>query len=55
MNLARDLGARLLTVEGTQHTAALQGTNCVDDIVTRYFTDLTMPAEGTSCTAMTPH
>jgi pimeloyl-ACP methyl ester carboxylesterase len=55
VNLARDLNARLLTVEGTQHTAALQGISCVDDIVTRYFTDLALPTDGTRCTATTPH
>ena len=54
VNLAKDLGARLLTVQGTQHTVALQGTKCVDDIVTEYFTDLTLPADGTRCVAATP-
>jgi pimeloyl-ACP methyl ester carboxylesterase len=54
VNLAHDLGARLLTVDGTQHTAALQGVTCVDDIATRYFTDLALPPEGTRCTAATP-
>jgi hypothetical protein len=55
VNLAHDLNASLLTVEGTQHTAALQGLSCVDDIVTRYFTDLVLPPEGTRCTAAAPH
>jgi hypothetical protein len=55
VNLAKDLNARLLTVEGTQHTAALQGTPCVDDIIIRYLTDLTLPPEGARCTIATPH
>ncbi|HZS19627.1 MAG TPA: alpha/beta hydrolase, partial [Pseudonocardiaceae bacterium] len=54
VNLAHELGARLLTVEGTQHTAALQGITCVDDIVTRYLTDLALPADTARCTATTP-
>ena len=55
VNLAKDLNARLLTVQGTQHTAALQGISCVDDIVTGYLTDLTLPPDGSRCTAATPH
>jgi hypothetical protein len=55
VNLAHDLSGRLLTVDGTQHTAALQGVSCVDDIVTRYLTDLALPPDGTRCTATTPH
>jgi pimeloyl-ACP methyl ester carboxylesterase len=55
VNLAHDLNARLVTVKGTQHTTTLQGVSCVDNIVTRYFTDLVLPPEGTQCTAATPH
>ncbi|HET9254064.1 MAG TPA: alpha/beta hydrolase [Pseudonocardiaceae bacterium] len=51
VNLAKDLGARLLTVEGTQHGAALEGNACVDDIVTRYLVDLVLPPEGARCAA----
>ena len=40
MHLAEQLHASLLTVEGTQHTAAFYGDECVDDIVTRYLVDL---------------
>jgi pimeloyl-ACP methyl ester carboxylesterase len=50
VNLAKALDARLLTVQGTQHTVALQGTKCVDDIVGKYFIDLTLPPEGARCT-----
>lgn len=53
VNLAKALGARLLTVQGNQHTVALQGTQCVDDIVTRYFTDLALPPDGARCAVST--
>jgi len=49
LDLANALGARLLTVEGTQHGASLGGNQCVDDIVTRYLTDLELPPPGTQC------
>lgn len=51
VNLAKALNARLLSVKGTQHTVALQGTKCVDDIVTKYLTDLVLPPDGAQCTA----
>jgi len=50
VNLATALNARLLSVRGTQHTVALQGTACVDEVVGSYLTDLTLPPEGTQCT-----
>jgi pimeloyl-ACP methyl ester carboxylesterase len=50
VDLATALGARLLTVHGTQHGAALTGDQCVDDIVTRYLTDLELPPDGAQCT-----
>jgi pimeloyl-ACP methyl ester carboxylesterase len=50
VNLAKALNARLLTAVGTQHTVALQGTKCVDDIVTNYLVNLVLPPEGTRCT-----
>jgi pimeloyl-ACP methyl ester carboxylesterase len=49
VNLAKSLSARLLTVQGTQHTVALQGTPCVDDIVSKYLVDLTLPPDGAHC------
>jgi pimeloyl-ACP methyl ester carboxylesterase len=49
VNLAHDLNARLLTFESTQHTAFLQGNNCVDQAGISYLTSLTLPAEGTRC------
>ena len=49
VKLAQLLGGRLLTFVGTQHTASLQGDSCVDDAVTAYLVDGTLPAEGTRC------
>jgi pimeloyl-ACP methyl ester carboxylesterase len=49
IELARQLGARLITFEGDQHTASLQGDNCVDEAVTAYFVDLTLPEENLRC------
>ncbi|GEL18986.1 alpha/beta hydrolase [Pseudonocardia asaccharolytica] len=49
IDLAKALDGRLLTVEGNQHTAALQGDQCTDEIVTQYFIDLVLPPEGAQC------
>ncbi len=49
VDLAKDLGGELLTVEGTQHTAFLQGNSCVDDEGTAYLVNLTLPADGARC------
>lgn len=49
VNLAKALGGRLLTFDGTQHTAFLQGNNCVDAAGTNYLIELTLPAEGVRC------
>ncbi|MEV4318509.1 alpha/beta hydrolase [Actinocrispum sp. NPDC049592] len=49
VNLAKSLGAGLLTVEGTRHTAYLQDILCVDKLVDAYLIDLKQPAEGTKC------
>lgn len=48
--LAEDLGAALLTVEGTNHTAYLGiGNSCVDTIGTDYLTTLELPKDDTTC------
>ena len=45
-----DLERRLdLRVEGDQHGAVLAGSSCVDDAVSAYLVDLTVPASGTAC------
>ncbi len=41
----------LLTYEGDGHTAFTRGGSCIDDAVTEYFVDLTVPADGFSCPA----
>ncbi|HEX4701960.1 MAG TPA: alpha/beta hydrolase [Pseudonocardiaceae bacterium] len=50
VNLAKALGGGLLTFEGTQHTAFLQGIGCVDRAGTDYLINLTLPPAGTRCT-----
>jgi pimeloyl-ACP methyl ester carboxylesterase len=49
VRLAEQLGARLLTAEGNQHTVALSGVPCVDQAVTAYLVDLRLPDDGTRC------
>lgn len=43
VDLARELGAPLITFEGTQHTVVFNGDDCVDDAVTRYLVDGVAP------------
>lgn len=51
VDLAKQLGARLLTFEGTRHTAYLTAQDqCVDGAGNAYLIDLTLPAEGKRCT-----
>lgn len=50
VELADDLGGRLLTVEGTRHTAyMLSGLGCVDDFGDDYLINLTLPPDGATC------
>jgi hypothetical protein len=50
VELAKALGARLLTVEGTRHGAYLGvGLSCVDDIGTTYLVTLALPDADTTC------
>lgn len=49
VNLAKDLGARLLTYDGTQHTVVFEGDECVDRFAAAYLVDLTLPPEGARC------
>lgn len=49
VDLADQLRARLITFEGDQHTVSLEGNDCVDDAVTDYFVDLTLPEIGLKC------
>jgi pimeloyl-ACP methyl ester carboxylesterase len=43
VDLARQLKAPLITYDATQHTAVFDGDACVDDAVTRYLVDQTVP------------
>jgi hypothetical protein len=43
VNLAHQLGAPLITYDGTQHTVVFDGNQCVDNAVMSYFVDLTVP------------
>jgi pimeloyl-ACP methyl ester carboxylesterase len=50
VKLAQELGATLLTVDGTNHTAYLgTGNSCVDDIGNDYLINLVLPADGATC------
>jgi pimeloyl-ACP methyl ester carboxylesterase len=50
VKLTEQLGnARLLTSDGDGHTAFSRSGPCIDDAVTAYLFDLTLPAEGTVC------
>lgn len=43
VNLARQLGAALVTYDGTQHTAVFNGDECIDSAIVRYFVDQVVP------------
>ncbi len=49
LGLARQLGAPLITFDGTQHTAVFAGNQCVDSAVMRYFLDGTLPSASLRC------
>lgn len=49
VDLAKQLGGRLLTYDGTQHTVVFEGNKCVDDYATKYLVDLTLPPDGAKC------
>ncbi len=49
-SLTRALGsARLVVVDGFQHTAFATGSACVDGLVARYLVELELPRRGTRC------
>lgn len=55
VSLARQLQARLLTVENDGHTIVLQGSNaCADQTATRYLVDLTLPTADLTCAYEAP-
>jgi pimeloyl-ACP methyl ester carboxylesterase len=50
VSLARQMQARLLTVENDGHTVVLQAANtCADEAATRYLVDLTLPPQDATC------
>lgn len=49
VDLARQLGARLITYAGTQHTVVFDGDTCVDTAVVRFFVDGVLPPDGLRC------
>ncbi|GAB7145718.1 alpha/beta hydrolase [Mycobacterium riyadhense] len=49
VDLARQLGAPLITFDGTQHTAVFDGNECVDTAVVRYLDGLTLPPANLRC------
>jgi pimeloyl-ACP methyl ester carboxylesterase len=51
VDLAKQMRGSLLTFRGTQHTVALSGVACVDDIVNRYLIDGVIPKSDTACGA----
>jgi pimeloyl-ACP methyl ester carboxylesterase len=50
VQLAKAMDGGLVTFEGTQHTAFLQGISCVDNYGTDYLTNLKLPPSGARCT-----
>ncbi len=49
VNLARQLGAPLITYDGTQHTAVFNGDQCVDTAVVRYVVAGVLPPAAYRC------
>jgi hypothetical protein len=49
VSLARQLGAPLITFDGTQHTAVFGGNQCVDTAIVTYFVEGTVPPAALHC------
>jgi hypothetical protein len=47
--LAGQLGGRLLTYDGTQHTVVFHRQACVDNYVAAYLINLTLPPPDSRC------
>lgn len=50
VDLAQQLNGSLITVNGNQHTASLQGDACTDTLAIDYLVNLTLPPQGAECT-----
>ena len=49
VDLARQMGASLVTFEGSQHTVVFNGDQCVDTTVVDFLVRLKPPAAGLRC------
>lgn len=49
VELAAQLRGDLVTYEGTQHTVAFSGVECIDDPLVNYLVDLVPPGDGLRC------
>jgi TAP-like protein len=49
VDLARQMGAPLITFEGTQHTVVFNGDACVDTAVVNFLIDSVVPPDGLRC------
>ncbi|MBU8819143.1 alpha/beta hydrolase [Mycolicibacterium goodii] len=49
VDLARQMGASLISFDGKQHTVVFNGDACVDTAVLRFFTDLVSPPGNLAC------
>ena len=49
VDLARQMGASLLTFDGTQHTVVFNGDQCVDTAVVSFLTGSAVPPDGLRC------
>ena len=49
VDLAKQMGAGLITFDGTQHTVVFNGDACVDSAAVAFFVDGVAPAEGLRC------
>lgn len=49
VDLAKQMDARLITFDGTQHTVVFNGDACVDTAVVAFLVDLVAPPEGLRC------
>ncbi len=49
VDLARQMGAALITFEGTQHTVVFNGDQCVDTAVVNFLIDSVTPPDGLRC------
>jgi pimeloyl-ACP methyl ester carboxylesterase len=49
VDIAAQLGAPVITYEGSRHTVTLRGVECVDHAVEKFFIDLVLPPAGLRC------